>query len=79
MTLGEQVCDARKRLGWSQCELATRVGVSSAQISRIEDGKRSTDAGTLARLVRILGLDPAAALAAVESPSPEPSPVEVAA
>jgi len=42
MTRGEKLREARKRLGWSQTELAQRLGVIGQQISKWEgDGSMS--------------------------------------
>ena len=70
-TFGEMVRAARERRGLSATSLAREVGVSPSQISRIESGDRGTDVDTLARLVRVLGLDAGAsldALAPVDAP-----------
>ena len=66
-SLGSLVREAREARGWTQGALAAQVSISHAQISRIESGERGTDSRTLAALVRVLDLDPAAALAAVEA------------
>jgi transcriptional regulator with XRE-family HTH domain len=48
---------ARRRAGLKQYELAQRVGVSSALLSRIETGLKEPDADLLARLSEVLGVD----------------------
>jgi transcriptional regulator with XRE-family HTH domain len=40
--------------GWSQQELARRVGVSCNTIGCLERGQQGTSSGTLARLARVL-------------------------
>jgi len=62
MELGPQVRAAREARGWSQEELAQRVGVSAAQISRVESGVRGVSFTLARRLVAELELDPGAAL-----------------
>lgn len=62
MSFGALVQSARSGRGWSQADLAGRVGVSRVQISRIESGRRGTDVQTLDRLVRALELDPGEAM-----------------
>ncbi|WP_409490666.1 helix-turn-helix domain-containing protein [Amycolatopsis sp. cmx-11-12] len=47
----------RERMNWSQAELAARVGVSDATISRIETGQRPiTSLETLMRLAQELAI-----------------------
>lgn len=77
-SLGSLVRSAREARGWTQGALAAQVSVSHAQISRIESGGRGADSRTLAALVRVLQLDPAEALAAVETAWPAEAGVEVA-
>lgn len=40
MSLSEYIREMRKRKDWSQRDLATASGISNAEISRIESGKR---------------------------------------
>jgi HTH-type transcriptional regulator / antitoxin HipB len=48
---------ARHAKGWSQRELASRVGLPQVHISAIETGKVAPRFNTLLDLVRILGFD----------------------
>jgi transcriptional regulator with XRE-family HTH domain len=48
---------ARRANGWSQRELANRVGLPQVHISAIETGKVAPRFNTLLDLVRILGFD----------------------
>jgi transcriptional regulator with XRE-family HTH domain len=48
---------ARRARGWSQRELASKVGLPQVHISAIETGKVSPRFGTLLDLVRVLGFD----------------------
>src|SRR5579872_6777587 len=48
---------ARRARGWSQRELANKVGLPQVHISAIETGKVSPRFNTLIDLVRILGYD----------------------
>jgi UDP-N-acetylglucosamine 1-carboxyvinyltransferase len=59
---------AREAKGWSQADLASRVGLSPVQISRIESGKRGMSDKVVARIVRALDLDPQASLDAIDPP-----------
>lgn len=45
--LGAQIAVARRELGWTAAELAERVGVSAPVISRIENGRPTTQVGTV--------------------------------
>jgi transcriptional regulator with XRE-family HTH domain len=62
---------ARSAHGWSQRELATRVGLPQVHISAIETGKVTPRFDTLLDLVRVLGFDlmlvPRALVPAVQS------------
>lgn len=48
---------ARRSNGWSQRELASKVGLPQVHISAIETGKVAPRFNTLLDLVRILGFD----------------------
>ena len=48
----------REKLGMTTTELARRVGISQAQISRLENGKQGFRANTLARISEALGVKP---------------------
>lgn len=50
-TMGERVADAREANGWSQSELARRIGVKQQAIQQIESGetKRSRYLADIAR------------------------------
>ena len=62
---------ARERHGWSQRNLASRVGLTQKHISGIESGRIVPRYDTLLELVRILGWDlmmvPRALIPAVQS------------
>jgi DNA-binding XRE family transcriptional regulator len=49
---------ARKRAGWTQCELARRVGVSPGTISRWERGATTVPESQAARLLEVFGGEP---------------------
>ncbi|MCB2261437.1 MAG: helix-turn-helix domain-containing protein [Candidatus Thiosymbion ectosymbiont of Robbea hypermnestra] len=56
-TLGSRVTDARDRAGFSQAELAKRVGVTPGAINKIESGEtKGAKPETLAALARALGV-----------------------
>jgi Zn-dependent peptidase ImmA (M78 family)/transcriptional regulator with XRE-family HTH domain len=54
--LGERVADARRRKGWTQGELAARVGLTQTSVSRIETGVRAVSSLELAELAEVLGV-----------------------
>jgi transcriptional regulator with XRE-family HTH domain len=53
----ERIKDFRHRRGWTQEELAQRVGVAPNTIARIESGNRRPSLGLLERLARTLNVD----------------------
>lgn len=55
MKAGEVLCDARKKSGMSQLEVARRSGIAQSVISDYERGKREPGADTYAQLLEILG------------------------
>jgi Zn-dependent peptidase ImmA (M78 family)/transcriptional regulator with XRE-family HTH domain len=52
--LGRRVADARQGRGWSQGELAGRVGLTQTAVSRIETGTRAVSSLELAELAEAL-------------------------
>ena len=62
--LGERIRAARGEKGWSQKELADRVGTSQAQVSQMENGKLVPSDDLRTKLSKALG---------VQLPSPESS------
>lgn len=54
--LGAAVRDARLRQGWTQAELADRVGVSRQWVISLERGKASAELGPALRTVAALGM-----------------------
>ena len=53
---GALVRDQRKGLGWSQEELAEKVGVSRLWVGNFEKGKETVEFGLVLRTFRALGL-----------------------
>ena len=53
MALAERVRQLRKEHGWSQAELAERVGADPAQISRYEGGRVMPSAEALVKLAEM--------------------------
>lgn len=75
--LGDRIAERRKQLGWSQVDLAQRLGVASTRISEFESGlKTDCNLSTARRLARALGcsIDYLAATWDTQE-DPEPAPV----
>jgi transcriptional regulator with XRE-family HTH domain len=76
--LGERIAERRKQLGWSQVDLAQRLGVASTRISEFESGvKTDCNLSTARRLARALGCSIdylAATWDTQEDPAPAPAP-----
>ena len=56
--LGKNLRTARKQLGLTQEEVASRSGVQAAEVSRIEAGKRDPQVSTLLRLAKAVEVKP---------------------
>lgn len=54
--LGDLVRDQRKQRGWSQSQLAEKVGVSRLWISQLENGKETVEFGLVLKTMRALDL-----------------------
>ena len=57
VTLGEKLKQARQAAGLTQYDLADRLGVTQATVSRMERGDSDILMSTLARIARILEVD----------------------
>jgi len=55
-TLGELVRDQRKQRGWSQRQLAEKVGVSRLWVGQFENGKETVELGLVLKTLRALDL-----------------------
>ena len=56
-TLGELVRDQRKQRGWSQSQLAEKVGVSRLWVGQFENGKETVELGLVLKALRALDLN----------------------
>ena len=56
MLLGERVRELRKERGWSQGELAQRIGTDAGRISRYEGGRITPSLEALVKLADALGV-----------------------
>lgn len=54
--LGELVRDQRKQRGWSQSQLAEKVGVSRLWVGQFENGKETVELGLVLKALRALDL-----------------------
>jgi transcriptional regulator with XRE-family HTH domain len=54
--LGAQIATARRELGWTAAELAERVGASAPLISRIENGRPTSQIGTVFEAAVLCGV-----------------------
>lgn len=68
MPLGVLVREAREARGWSQVELAERLGLSGAQVSRVEAGLRGVSLDVLARLAQELEIPADQVIASIGEP-----------
>jgi len=55
-SVGALVRDQRKQRGWSQSQLAAKVGVSRLWIGHLEKGKESVELGLVLCTLRVLEL-----------------------
>ena len=55
---GQEVRDARKERGWTQADLAGRLGVSQGYVCLLERGQRSVPSRLAQRLASLLNLSP---------------------
>lgn len=56
MPLGERIKELRKEAGWSQGELAERVGTDARQVSRYENGRITPSLDVLVRIAEVLNI-----------------------
>lgn len=54
--LGSQIAAARRELGWTAVELAGRLGVTAALVTRLEKGAPGTAIGTALEAALICGV-----------------------
>ncbi len=56
---GMKITECRSRKGWTQAELAQKIGIAQANLSNIEKGKRDLTVSTLLRVASALEVRPA--------------------
>jgi transcriptional regulator with XRE-family HTH domain len=54
MPIGERIKTLRKEAGWSQGELATKVGTDARQVSRYENGRITPSLDVAMRIAEVL-------------------------
>jgi len=56
MLLGERIKELRKEAGWSQGELAEKVGTDARQISRYENGRITPSLDAIVRIAEVFNV-----------------------
>lgn len=51
------VREGRRRVGWTQAELAEKAGTTQSAIARLESGRTSPAFDDVLRMLRLMGLD----------------------
>ena len=74
MTFAEKIIKLRKERGWSQSDLARKIGVHTGHISRIEHDKANPSIEVLRKMTRAFGIN---ADYLLDENVGEPSPVEI--
>ena len=54
--LGERICMLRRGRGWSQSELAARLGISPSAVGMYEQGRREPSLAGAVELSRVFGI-----------------------
>lgn len=71
-TLGERLRNLREAAGWTQIELAARLGVANSTVSQYEGDRRVPDADTLLRFAHLYKVSLDYLLGNEEVPAPDP-------
>ena len=66
-SLGAVIRAERKRLGWSQEELAGEAGLNRSYLTDLENGRRTPNLGTLVQVADALGMRTGELLGAAEA------------
>lgn len=56
MPLGERIRQLRKEAGWSQAELADKIGADAGRVNKYEAGRMAPAADTLVHLAEVLNV-----------------------
>lgn len=57
LSIGVIIADTRTKKGWSQAELAEKLGTAQSVISRIEHGNQNLSVSVLTKIARVLNCD----------------------
>ena len=68
MILAEKITEERKKNGWSQEEMADKLGVSRQAVSKWESGASDPSTSNLLALARLFGISPEELLKSVQEP-----------
>lgn len=68
---GQRIRQVRESLGWTQDDLAEKIGVAVLQINRYEHDKNEPSAEMLSRLAKALGCSADYLLGLVNDPAPK--------
>lgn len=68
--IGARITKLRMQKGLTTTELSMVVGISQAQISRLENGKQGFRSATLSKIANALGVEPVALITNEESYAP---------
>src|SRR5258706_14050149 len=66
--LGTRIADLRAKLGWTQQELADRVGISRVAVSHLESGLNQPGGRTVSLLAGVFKIEPGELVARTASP-----------
>lgn len=55
VALGARIRELRERRGWSQTEMASRVGMQQPNVASLESGRRVPTLETVVRVADVLG------------------------
>lgn len=73
MAIGPEIRDARRRKGWTQGDLAARLGVSMRTVSRWESGASAPRFKERERLTELLGIPMLSAVSRRRRPATRPA------
>jgi transcriptional regulator with XRE-family HTH domain len=57
-TFGKRVRDRRGELGWTQAELARRLGIHQPDLCDLEKGRHAPTLETVEKIAGVLGISP---------------------
>ena len=69
MSLGKTIVKLRNRQGWTQAQLAEKLGMATAHINRLEHDRMRPRSTTIEKLAEVFGLSREDLLSALDGPS----------